>query len=337
MRQAWDEILTGAQLRPDEALDAAFCSRSGISRSHGGSVEQIEEKLFPQLQLDEKPTADEAKAVFRAVSQLKSDVDGLSQIARGQICQPEHIQFTPVFRSRFDALTTVLKQSYCFPLLHAAASLNPETYVKVCDLVERFAFRYGVVVRGPIYAVEQVFNSYIQTLRNSPDDFRLGNLKEDISKLTAAFAGDDLFRERLIAMEYGRDTRKPLRYALVMVEHMSRWYEDNPQGAPVCRDATRVVDFHSTTLEHIEASNSEALDPELRPFINSIGNLTVMSQAENDAVANKPFEGKRPIFAVSDLAINRSIADHEAWNLENFKARQQDLVDRCMVIFRFKY
>ena len=333
MTQAWDSILTGSQLRPDDALDAAFFSRSGIPRSKGRSIEQVEEELFPYLQSDEKPTAEEAKGVFRAVNQLRADVDGLSRIASGQICQADHNQFSPVFRSRFDALATVLEQSYCFPLLHAATALDPVTYVRVCDVLERFAFRYGVVVRAPIYALEPIFGSHIQALRRSPGDFRVNTLKEDLSKLIAEFAGDNLFKERLLAMEYGRDTKKPLRYALIMIEHMSRWYDDNPQGAPVCRDLTRVVDFKSITLEHIEASNAENIDPELTPFVNSLGNLTVMSEAENVAVANKSFDGKRPVFAGSDLAVNRSIGDYEEWNLENFKARQEDLLKRCMAIF----
>lgn len=333
MTQTWDSILAGSQLRPDDALDAAFFSRSGIARSKGRSIEQVEEELFPSLQSDEKPTAEEAKGIFRAVKQLKDDVEGLSRIASGRICQNDHPQFSPVFRSRFDALATVLEQRYCFPILHAAASLNPSTYVRLCDVLERFAFRYGVVVRAPIYALEPIFETHIQTLRRAPGDFHIGALKDDLSKLIAEFAGDNLFKERLLAMEYGRDTKKPLRYALIMIEHMSRWYDDNPQGAPVCRDLTRVVDFRNITLEHIEASNAENMDPELTPFVNSLGNLTVMSQAENDALANKSFDRKRPVFAGSDLAINRSIGEFEEWNLENFKVRQQDLISRCLRIF----
>jgi len=333
MVQDWDSILAGTQLGPDEALNAAFYSRTGTAWPRNGSIDQIEEELFPHLQSDEKPTAEEAHEVFRAVGQLRSDVEQLSTIASGQICQAAHNKFTPVFGSRFDALTTVLDQSYCFPFLHAATCLNPGQYVRVCDLVERFAFRYGVVVRAAIHAIEPVFGTHIRTLRQNPNDFRLNDLKNDLANLITAYAGDDLFRERLLAMEYGRGDRKPLRYALVMIELMNRWYEDNPHGTPTCRDMTRVIDFQTITLEHIEASNAVNLDPELTPYINSLGNLTVMSEAENNAVANKSFEQKRLVFTGSDLAINRKIGQYEAWNLENFKAREQDLLDRCMAIF----
>ncbi|WP_282158723.1 DUF262 domain-containing protein [Shimia thalassica] len=333
MAEDWDSILTGSLLGPDKALDAAFCSRTGITRTQNGSVDQIEEELFPHLQSDEKPTVEEARDVSRAVCSLRKDVEELSRIAGGEICQAEHDRFTPVFRSRFDALISVLNQNYCIPLLHAATCLPPKHYVKVCDIVERFAFRYGVVVRAPFHALEPVFANHIQALRANPEGFRIADLRVDLAKLTEAYASDDLFRERLLTMEYGRDTRKPLRYALVMIEHMSRWFDENPQGAPVCRDATRVVDFRSITLEHIEASNAANLDPELTPYINNLGNLTVMSQAENDAVANKSFEQKRAVFSQSDLSINRLIGEYETWNLENFKARQQNLLDRCMAIF----
>lgn len=333
MVQDWNSILSGSQLSPDEALDAAFYSRTGIARSRGGSIDQIEEELFPHLQSEEKPTIEEAQDVFRAVSQLQRDVEQLSTIASGEICQAEHDRFTPVFRSRFDALTSILDQAYCIPFLHAATCLEPGMYVKVCDVVERFAFRYGVVVRAPIHALIPVFETHIQTLRTTPGEFRLIDLRDDLDQLILAYAGEDLFKQRLLSLEYGRDTRKLLRYALVMIEHMSRWYDDNPQGTPTCRDVTRVIDFRTITLEHIEASNSKNHDPELTPYTNSLGNLTVMSQAENDAVANKSFEQKRAVFAKSDLAINRTISEYDAWNLDNLKKRQQDLLDRCMAIF----
>ncbi|RCK27758.1 DUF262 domain-containing protein [Thalassospira lucentensis] len=333
MAQDWDVILAATQLGPDDALDAAFYSRTGIARQKNAPIDQLEEELFPLLQSDEKPTTEEAQEVFRTVGQLRRDVEQLSTIASGQICQPAHDRFTPVFRSRFDALTAVLNQSYCIPFLHAAACLEPRAYVSVCDLVERFSFRYGVVIRAPIHALEPVFEAHIRTLRANPRDFRISDLKGDLTTLISAYAGNDLFKERLLNLEYGRDTRKPLRYALVMIEHMSRWYGENPQGTPTCRDVTRVIDFRSITLEHIEASNSVNLDPQLTPYINSLGNLTVMSQAENDAVANKSFEQKKKVFSKSDLAINRAIAEYDTWNLESFKTRQQDLLDQCMAIF----
>lgn len=333
MARDWDIILSATQLDPDDALDAAFYSRTGIARQKNAPIDQLEEELFPLLQSDEKPTTEEAQEVFRTVGQLRRDVEQLSTIASGQICQPAHDRFTPVFLSRFNALTAVLNQSYCIPFLHAAACLEPRTYVSVCDLVERFSFRYGVVIRAPIHALEPVFEAHIRTLRANPRDFRISDLKGDLTTLISAYAGNDLFKERLLNLEYGRDTRKPLRYALVMIEHMSRWYGENPQGTPTCRDVTRVIDFRSITLEHIEASNSVNLDPQLTPYINSLGNLTVMSQAENDAVANKSFEQKKKVFSKSDLAINRAIAEYDTWNLESFKTRQQDLLDQCMAIF----
>ena len=333
MVQDWDGILVGTQLSPDEALDAAFYSRTGVVRTPNGPIEQIEEELFPYLQSDERPNADEAREVSRVVHQLRKDVEQLSTIASGQICQDHHNSFTPVFLSRFEALTSILEQSYCFPFLHAATCLRPSAYVRVCDIVERFAFRYGVVVRAPIRPVEEVFGAHIQKLRRGSAEFVLSDLKGDLAKLIGAYAGDDLFRERLLAMDYGQGNRKPLRYVLTMTEHMDRWWNENAQGTPICRDVTRVIDFATITLEHIEASNAEDLDPELTPYINSLGNLTVMSEAENNAVANKSFEQKRPIFAKSTLAINRKIGEYEAWNLDNFRARENELLKRIMAIF----
>lgn len=330
---AWDEILTGSGMEPDEALAAAFFSRTGICGLKDQLIDQIEEKMFPDLLEDRKPTESEANKTLRAVCLLRDDISDLSKIAVGEICQGDHTVFTPVFKSRFEALTVVLKQYYCFPLIHAATVLGPDKYVRVCDLVERFAFRYGVVARAPIHMLIPIFERHIGDLRDSPESFRIEHLRQDFSKLISDFCNDDLFKERLRDMEYGRGTKKPLRYALVMIEHMFHWCNNNPQGMPVCRDTTRVIDFKTITLEHIVPTNAPNIDSDLRPFVNSIGNLTVMSQAENDTAANRSFEQKRPIFESSSLAMNREIAKHQNWDVSNYRRRENDLLARLLAIF----
>lgn len=333
LTSAWDEILSGSGMEPDEALTAAFFSRSGIPGSGDQLIDQIEEEVFPNILDDKGPTENEAKETVRAVCQLRDDISDLSKIAVGEICQNEHVVFTPVFRSRFTALTVVLAQSYYFPFMHAATVLDPDTYVRVCDLVERFAFRYSVVARAPKHILIPVFSKHINNLRTSPANFRIRCLRSDFSNLIEDFINDDLFRERLKAMEYGRDTRKPLRYALVMVEYMFQWYNSGRRGTPVCRDTDRVIDFRTITLEHIEATNARNLNPDLMPFVNTIGNLTVMSQTENAAVANKSFEEKRLVFESSNLAMNRKIAINRTWNVSSYRDRQNDLLDRLLAIF----
>lgn len=334
MEQAWDNVLSGGNLKPDDALEAAFTSRTGIHRKRHQPVDQIEEVLFSSVQGDEKATEGEAKSILQAVQQLEQDVVAIQKIAGGEICVAEHPSFTPVFKSRFEAITKVLCQEYCFPMLHAASLLNPGTFVQVADLVERFAFRYGVVVKAPIYPVSAVFEKHIQIIRETPDQFGVGDLRSDLATLVSDFAGDDVFQERLRALEYGQDNNKAIRYALVMMELMKRWFDDGAQGRPVCRDPTRVVDFKTVTLEHIEAQNAANMDPELRPFINSIGNLTIMSQGENDAVANREFAAKRAAFAQSDLAINRDISQNETWDINSFQNRRGDVVSKLLRIFQ---
>ena len=178
-----------------------------------------------------------------------------------------------------------------------------------------------------------IFKEHIVNLRNSPERFRIEDLRLDFAALITSFINDDLFREQLKVMKYGSDTKKPLRYALIMIEHMFHWCNDSRQGTPVCRDTTRVIDFGTITLEHIEATNAPDIDSDLRPFVNSIGNLTVMSQLENNAAANSSFEQKRPFFESSSLAMNREIAKIRTWNVDSYRRRENDLLDRLLAIF----
>ena len=96
MISAWDEILSGSGIKPDEALAAAFFSRTGVPSSRDQLIDKVEEEMFPYLLNDESSTENEAKKTLRAVCQLRDDISDLSKIAIGEICQNDHAVFTPV-------------------------------------------------------------------------------------------------------------------------------------------------------------------------------------------------------------------------------------------------
>ena len=120
------------------------------------------------------------------------------------------------------------------------------------------------------------------------------------------------------------------------MEWTDTWYTANgARGRPSIADETRGIDLSQTTIEHIAARRAEDLEANMQPLIDTIGNLTLLNQTENDGVANASFSGKRPVFERSSFAINRALTadNRQTWRAIDISARETEIVERCLRIF----
>ena len=162
----------------------------------------------------------------------------------------------------------------------------------LADIVERFAFRYGVIVRAPIYPVKPIFRDYAVRLREDTGTFSLNELASELRKVLGDFAGNDTFKQKLRSLKYNQNVNSAIRYLLIMIEHMLPWLNGQRQGRPLCQDPTRVLDFKTITIEHIHPTNSQNTDLEFLPYIDTLGNLTLLGPTGNNALGNRPFAEK---------------------------------------------
>jgi hypothetical protein len=160
-------------------------------------------------------------------------------------------------------------------------------------------------------------------------------LEGDLRELLALHAPDDVFRDRLSSLRYPRaESRKPLKYFLMTLEHYVRWFDEGAQGRPVCRDLTRLLDFENTTIEHVYPENAEPPDATLEPLLDTLGNLTILSPDENIAAGDKTFDRKRPYFRRSTCTLNQQIGAVETWTVSVVETRQARLIDIALAVFR---
>ncbi len=333
MSDAWDSILIGEPIVADEALGMVFQARYGRKPSVGKMDSDYETECFPAVLETEGLTKTEAENLHRAVLVLREDMRALARLGSGYPPFEDANTIDAVSRSRLHALITILKQSYCLPLLLAGRSLNPNSFASLCDVVERFAFRYSVIARAPIYPVDAIFSEHAILLSNEPGTFKLGKLVEDLQGLLDDFANDEHFAQCLRSLRYGQNLNPAIRYLLILLEQMHAWWKNNPQGKPVCRDPTRILDFVTMTIEHVQSPKEPGLDPDLIPFIDTLGNLTVLSSGQNDAQGNKAFAEKKPILEDSNLGMNRELAENDVWSIETIQARTDELVRMCLAVF----
>ena len=71
----------------------------------------------------------------------------------------------------------------------------------------------------------------------------------------------------------------------------------------------------------------------MTPLINDLGNLAVLSPADNAAAGNKPFAQKQPVLAGSISPLNQRIGAQPTWGPAEVDARQTLIKDLALRVF----
>jgi hypothetical protein len=332
---SWDAILTGRNLEVRKGLQWVYASQVGDWPGRSTLLHDLTRNLFPPLAGEDALVREQADEVATSVASLEHDFGILSDILGGEWPIPAHQAIRPWDKDRLRLLIVHLKQVDCLPLLIAASQLKPQYFSDVVQALERFCFRYSVMVDGPPLEAIAIYNQHAVSIRRAVGDFRPGALIHDLNELVDRLAPDEVFRQRLEALHYPRsDSRKPLKYFLMTLEHFTRWFDDGGQGRPNCRDNTRVLDFENSTIEHIYPENAAAPDPHLDPYLDTLGNLTILGPEDNDAAGHKSFADKRRYFEASQNMLNRQIAAEADWTADAVRRRQERLVEMGLAVFR---
>lgn len=70
-------------------------------------------------------------------------------------------------------------------------------------------------------------------------------------------------------------------------------------------------------------------------YIDTIGNLTLMSGSNNSAKSNRPLDDVKNILSESTVKLNRELAGESGWNLEKIRARSKLLGEKICEIWRY--
>jgi Protein of unknown function (DUF1524)/Protein of unknown function DUF262 len=129
-------------------------------------------------------------------------------------------------------------------------------------------------------------------------------------------------------IEYGKRTKfdeVTVVSTTLTIEHVmprkwsKHWPLPNGFLAPV--EST----FEATIGGHQLSDEVKSLMETRQRLVNTIGNLTLLTEALNPSVGNGPWLAKREKFAKSLLALNRDVAAIDAWGETSIEARANDL------------
>lgn len=335
VEELWNEMLAGEPHVVRNAIGWLYASQIGQWPSRGTSLEDYMTVFFPAAPRDGTIDARGVTELVEQARTLAAEFRGVQALTTGD--WPLASAGSNAWqRNRLRFLTRHLRHTDCISLLIAATHLPTATFVKLVGLLERFAFRYHVIGEGPPERARTVLNRFAVQIRRDPEAFNPGALRDELRKLVEQHVPDDVFKVTIEQMRYShaQHGNPTLRYLLMTLEDYHRWLDDNPQGEPVCRDQTRILDFEGGTIEHVYAQHADDQDPALDVMVDTIGNLTFLSAPENDRMGSRAFAHKRALFQESSSMMNRLIGERDAWTVQAIEERAIRLVDMAMRVFR---
>ncbi len=330
----WNDMLSGDPQKVRDAISALYASQVGQWPSRSTLLDDYMTVFFPAAagrNLDIRSAGE----LLQQVKNLKADYDRVKSVTAGDWPYPASQRVNQWKRNRLRLLIVHLRYTDAIPLLVSACQLQDAVFSELVRLIERFAFRYSAIGDGNRGRALEALNRHAVSIRRDANGFRIGDLRRDLASLCETYASDETFNQTLSSLRYSRTeaTNKPLKYLLMTLEDYARWFDDGAQGAPVCRDETRILDFETGTIEHVYAENTEPVDYSLLPLMDTLGNLTYLSGPENNAAGAKPFNEKKGYFENSSSLLNRRIGANTVWTPAIIEERTQNLVAMGMKIF----
>ena len=330
----WDDILAYMPRAIDDYLLWYFSSMEGRRPK---PVDLADEYLKHRFKCKDKDSISfqSAQQILSETEKLKKSFATLATMNDGDWPWDEYKGVSTWDRERLRMLVSHLKHTNAMPLMLSLMTLGPAKFAEAVACIERFIFRYKTIVNAHITPMTRVYLKHAKAIRD-PGKYFIKYLRADLSELIERFAPDSIFETAIKQIKFSpRQGNTHIRYFLITIEDYSKWVESGATGVPKCKDKTRVFDFNTTTIEHVYPRKplEGDKDDDLESVKHALGNLTILSPEENDALKNKPPDKKLSAFAHSSVKLNREIAQNDEWTKAMVEQRTEDLATKALKIF----
>ena len=331
----WDRVLAYPSTDIDSYLRWYFSSLEGKRPKSSNLADQFLEFRFG-CKDQEKIEKKEADKILEEVKRIDAEFAQLEVLGVGDWPYASHSGVTSWDRERLRMLVVHLKHTNAMPLLLSLRLLESKKFADAVASLERFVFRYKTIGNAHISPMTELYLRHAKRIREAPATYSVKTLRTELAALAAKVVSDQVFEANLRDIRYSpRGGNGHIRYLLITLEDYHKWHEQGAQGAPKCKDKTRVFDFSNTTLEHIYPQSVEAKlqDAALEKVKHTIGNLTIFGPDDNDKIGNKPFADKKPVLEKSSLQLTRDVGNNDKWTTELANKRTDALVKMALKVF----
>lgn len=335
LAERWDRILAYPPNDIDSYLRWYYSSHEGKRPKSSNIADQFLAQRFKHK--DPGPVdKQEAKAILTEVEQIDDEFALLETLGGGDWPYVNDTQVTGWDRERLRMLVVDLKHTNAMPLLLALRLLDAKKFAEAVSAIERFVFRYKTIGNAHISPMTELYLKHAKEIRAKKTTYSISTLRNELRLLVQKMVPDSVFETNLREARYSpRAGNGHIRYLLITLEDYAAWYEQGAQGAPKCKDKTRVFDSSNTTLEHVypQSAESKDKDPAVEDVKHDLGNLTIFGPGDNDKLANKPFADKKKALETSNLKLNRDVGKMSSWTKKDVVDRTGKLAKMAVQVF----
>lgn len=209
----------------------------------------------------------------------------------------------------FKLLTYMPKMKQYYMILLSLMKVNQYSLKKILKVILNITIRYNYIAQGQANKQETIYNKIANKIYKneytSTDDI-INALHSSELEIT-----NEEFISKFSKKQFGSEAID--RYILAKIEE-----KYNPHNK---------IDYDNETIEHITDRN---LEPE---YINRIGNLTLLTEIDNNNLSGKSYEEKREFYMSHSKKIVNMI-NAEVWNLNEVNNRSLILAEQANQIFK---
>ena len=207
-------------------------------------------------------------------------------------------------------------------LIAGFRKLPPKDFIKILAYTEALLIRYDVIGNRRIDSLKKGYDTLTKAIISGQNLNSLKNILKEIQPDDAAFKRD--FMER----DFSDMSDKKLRWLLERIEsHLNK----------------EAIDGSLLTLEHIlpknPAEGSQWLDEfederAIEKQSRRIGNMTLLSPADNRSAGQQAFFEKQKIYKKSPIQITKQIERYPRWGADSISQRQKEMAKTAVEIWR---
>ena len=210
--------------------------------------------------------------------------------------------------------------------------VNPK---RIFDLIEKFTFVYSSICKQPGNKVERIYSRYARDLEKAVnqksfkrDDVNrlFDNLEKELKEIKPS---PELFKEHFMKLSYknSKKSRMLVKYIFEKINDTKNNYKEHS------------IDFNVVNIEHLlpQKPNQDwnlTLE-EIKPYVDKLGNLTILSHKINSKLGNSPISEKIGSLRDSKISITEELVNH----LEslNFQWGEKEILERQEEFAHFGY
>lgn len=231
----------------------------------------------------------------------------------------------------------VMRVSQCYAFLlsicrnHKRLGVSP---LGIIQFIERFTFQYSAICKLPTNRIEKVYSRYGIRLEKLLNDGKgaaaVSSLFAELETELKEYApSQPVFEEGFLRVEYAPDdhSRNFAKYVL------------NKFNMALNPTNEQIVNFTMVNIEHLLPQKPHKdwglkTKKEIKPYVNLLGNLTLVDVTINSAVQNFTIDKKIPELKRSQLPITKEVVESIEkggliWSEEQIRARHKEMANRA--------